>query len=152
MESQTVVVDIVSSPESLPQYATPGSAALDLKACLDRYIHGDAIAIYPGRTEEVPLGIAVSLPSGTCGLVLPRSGLASRYGITLANSVGLVDIDFRGLWKAYLHNQSANTYWVKNGDRIAQLLVVPFLRVEWNPVEQLDETERGEGGFGSTGR
>lgn len=131
----------------IPKYATAGSAACDL--CYA----GDApLVIRAGETVLVPAGIAISMSgSDTVALVYARSGLASRSGIAPANCVGVVDSDYRGEIKVPLHNHSAADFTVGVGDRIAQLMFAPVFRASFEEAEELDETERGEGGFGSTG-
>lgn len=131
----------------LPIRATKDSAGADLFACLD-----EPVVIAPGETVMIPLGIAVQ-PSdpGVAMLIFPRSGLASRYGITLANAVGVVDSDYRGEWMIPLHNISREDFTVTHGMRIAQVVVTPVLFPEIVETTELDGTERGTSGFGSSG-
>ena len=124
----------------IPKRATAESAGLDLSAHLD------------GEAVKIPTGIAIGLETGTVGLVYPRSGLASKYGITLANCVGVIDSDYRGEILVPVTNHSAVPFTIHHGDRIAQLVISPVLLPEVEEAEELDETERGAGGFGSTGR
>lgn len=132
----------------LPRYETPGAAAMDLRACVD-----EPVTLPPGGRALIPTGIAVALPSNGCvGLVFARSGLGVRHGIALANGVGVIDSDYRGEIQVGLVNQSDRPYTVCPGDRIAQFAVLPVLRAALTVTEDLDETARGEGGFGSTGR
>ncbi len=130
----------------LPSYARTGDAALDLTAAEDAEVG-------PGERALVPTGVAVAIPDGFAGLVLPRSGLASRQGLTLANSPGLIDSGYRGEVTCAVVNLDRNTaVRINKGDRIAQLLIVPAPVVEPTWTEQLPPSERGSGGFGSTGR
>lgn len=132
----------------VPYYASAGAAAMDLHACLE-----DAVTIPAGGREIIPTGIAIALPSPAyVALVFARSGLGIKNGIALSNGVGVIDSDYRGEICVGLQNSSAQDYTVHPGDRIAQLAIVPVLQVELERVEHLDETERGAGGFGSTGR
>ena len=131
----------------LPQRATPQSAGADLCACLDA-----PVIIPPDETVMIPLGICCQPSEYECAmLVFPRSGLASRYGITLANAVGVVDADYRGEWFVPLHNISKQEFTVMHGMRIAQLVVVPVLFPEILETANVDTTERGSNGFGSSG-
>lgn len=132
----------------LPRFATPGSAAMDLYACLD----GDVV-LPAGARQLLPTGIAIALPGADyVALICARSGLAARHGITMANGVGVIDSDYRGEIGVGLVNLGDAPYTVQPGDRIAQLMVVPVVQPAVTVVEDLDETERGAGGFGSTGR
>lgn len=132
----------------VPSFATAGSAAMDLRACID----GD-VTIAAGQRAIIPTGIAIALPGADfVALICARSGLASKFGITMANGVGVIDSDYRGELKVALHNASDTDYTIRDGDRIAQLMVLPVVQPTLQLVEELDETERGEGGFGSTGR
>ena len=131
----------------LPAYATAQSAGADLCACLD-----EPLDIPPHETVMIPLGFSMAIPAGWAGLIFARSGLASKRDLAPANKVGVVDADYRGEWWVPLHNHGAQTRTVEPGERIAQLLLVPCMRAVFCEVEQLDETERGAGGFGSTGR
>ena len=131
----------------LPTRATAYSAGADLYACLDT-----PVSILPGETVMIPLGIACQ-PSDPeiVILIFPRSGLASKYGITLANAVGVVDSDYRGEWKIPLHNISQNAFCAEHGMRIAQAVIMPVIFPEILETDQLDQTERGISGFGSSG-
>jgi dUTP pyrophosphatase len=129
----------------LPEYAHPGDAGLDLRA------NADAV-IGPGERAMIPIGLAVAIPEGHAGLVLPRSGLASRQGLTLANAPGLIDAGYRGeIVCAVVNLDPAQPVKIARGDRIAQLVIVPFVPAEPEAVEELPETTRGADGFGSTG-
>ncbi len=132
----------------LPVRGTPGSAGLDLRAVLD-----EPMTLPPGALVSVPTGIAIGLPSpDTVGLVFARSGLAVKHGIGLSNGVGVIDSDYTGEIRVGLINQSAVPYALHPGERIAQLVVMPICRPELVEADTLEETERGAGGFGSTGR
>ena len=130
----------------LPVYATPGAAGLDLFAALDK-----ELILAPGRHAAVPTGIAIALPEGFEAQVRPRSGLALRHGITVLNAPGTVDSDYRGEVTAILINLSSEPFAVARGMKIAQLVVAAHARVEWNETTSLNSTQRGSGGFGSTG-
>jgi len=129
----------------LPEYATPASAGVDLRA-------SDGCVIPPGGRALVPTGLHIALPEGYEAQVRPRSGLALRHGVTLPNSPGTIDADYRGEIGVILMNLGQEPFIVEPGDRIAQMVVAPVARVAWSEAEALDATERGEGGFGSTGR
>lgn len=130
----------------LPAYATSGAAAADLFACVD-----SEIALLPGQRMLIPTGIAVSLPEGTVAIVCARSGLAYKKGITAAGGVGVIDSDYRGEIFFSAVNISSEEYIIHPGERIAQLMLMPVLAMSFIESEELDDTERGEGGFGSTG-
>ena len=130
-----------------PFYASAGAAAMDLHACLD-----EPVTIGPGELVRIPTGIAIALPSPDyVALVFARSGLGVKHGIALSNGVGVIDSDYRGEIRVGLTNLSHVPYTVRPGDRIAQLAVVPVVQARLVPVEDLGETARGTGGFGSTG-
>ena len=129
----------------LPEYATPASAGVDLRA-------SDGCVIPPGGRALVPTGLRIALPEGYEAQVRPRSGLALKHGVTLPNSPGTIDADYRGEIGVILMNLGQEPFVVEPGDRIAQMVVAPVVRVAWSEAEALDATERGEGGFGSTGR
>ncbi|MCR5042506.1 MAG: dUTP diphosphatase [Clostridia bacterium] len=129
----------------LPEYATDGSAGMDLRAL-------DACRIAPGGTGLVRTGIAAEIPEGYVGLVCARSGLASKKGLAPANKVGVIDSDYRGEIMVALHNHSGSEGEIAEGERIAQLLIMPVARCEVTEVAELSDTLRGEGGFGSTGQ
>lgn len=135
------------SNHRLPEYATPGSAGMDLKANID-----EPFVLKPLERQIVPTGLFIALPDGYSADIQPRSGLAAKYGVTVANSPGLCDPDYRGEIKVILINLSNENFVVNPGERIAQLVIRHFEKVEWNEVAKLDETERGEGGFGHTGK
>ena len=131
-----------------PEYATPGSAGLDLRACIDR-----AMTIEPGEAQLVPSGLAVHLKDpGYAALVLPRSGLGHRHGLVLGNLVGLIDSDYQGQIFVSCWNRGSQPFLLNPLERIAQLVVVPVVQVKFNLVDAFAESLRGAGGFGSTGR
>ncbi len=132
----------------LPQFATPGSAAMDLRACLD-----GPVTLQAGARAVIPTGLAMALPSADyVALVFARSGLGIKKGVCLSNGVGVIDSDYRGEIAVGLVNLSDEDYTVQPGDRIAQLMVVPVVQPTVTLAEELDETDRGSGGLGSTGR
>ena len=131
----------------LPAYATPGAAGMDLRACLP----DGPITIEPGAIALIPTGFIVELPSGTEMQIRPRSGIATRFSILIPNSPGTVDEDFRGELKAALMNAGREAFEVKHGDRIAQAVIADVRRPDLIEVDALSESERGAGGFGSTG-
>jgi deoxyuridine 5'-triphosphate nucleotidohydrolase len=132
----------------LPQYATSGSAGLDLRACLDA-----PLELAPGQAELIPTGLAIYLADpGLAAVVLPRSGLGHRHGIVLGNLVGLIDSDYQGELMVSCWNRSQEPFTLKPGERIAQLVVVPVVQVDLEVVKDFDATARGSGGFGHSGR
>ena len=133
----------------LPAYQTAGSAGLDLRAALPE---SDPVVLAPGARALVPTGLAMALPSGFEAQVRPRSGLAVKHGVTILNAPGTIDSDYRGEVRVALVNLSAESFLITRGERIAQLVIAPVTRLEWVPSDMLDETGRGSGGFGSTGR
>jgi hypothetical protein len=134
--------------EHLPHYATPGSAGLDLRACLD-----EAVELPPGGTFLVPTGIAIHLADPAyAAMLLPRSGLGHKNGIVLGNLVGLIDSDYQGELKISLWNRSGETFTIEPMARVAQMVIVPVLQPQFKVVEEFAQSSRGEGGFGSTGR
>ncbi len=132
----------------LPQYATGGSAGLDLRACLDQ-----PLTLEPGRAELIPTGLAIYVENpGLAALILPRSGLGHKHGIVLGNLVGLIDSDYQGQLMVSCWNRGQEPYTVQPGERIAQLVIVPVVQVELQLVEDFTATSRGGGGFGHSGR
>lgn len=132
----------------LPQYATAGSAGLDLRACLEK-----PLELEPGRAELIPTGLAIYLQDpGLAAIVLPRSGLGHRHGIVLGNLVGLIDSDYQGELMVSCWNRGSEPFTLKPGERIAQLVVVPVVQVELEVVANFEATSRGAGGFGHSGR
>ena len=132
----------------LPAYETAHAAGMDLRAAVP---HEAPIVLRPGDREAVPTGLAFALPEGFEGQVRPRSGLAARHGISMVNTPGTIDADYRGEVKVILINHGEEDVTIRRGDRIAQLVIAPVVRAEWREVESLEETARGAGGFGSTG-
>lgn len=134
--------------ENLPKYATPGAAGLDLRACIEYAIH-----IKPGETTLVPTGIAIHLADpGLAAMILPRSGLGHKHGIVLGNLVGLIDSDYQGEIFVSTWNRGHDVFTLNPLDRLAQLVVVPVVQVAFNIVDAFAESQRGAGGFGSTGK
>jgi dUTP pyrophosphatase len=134
--------------EFLPAYATAGSAGLDLRACLDA-----PIAIAPGSTHMIPTGLAIHVGDpGYAAVLLPRSGLGHKHGIVLGNLVGLIDSDYQGELKISVWNRGQQEFLLQPMERLAQMVIVPVLQVELNIVEDFESSERGSGGFGSTGK
>ena len=132
----------------LPAYATAGSAGMDLRACLDV-----PLALAPGRAELIPTGMAIHLDDpGLAAVILPRSGLGHKHGVVLGNLVGLIDSDYQGQLMVSCWNRAADTFIIQPGERIAQLVVVPVVQVALEVVESFDESARGAGGFGHSGR
>ena len=141
-------VEIVNkSKYPVPAYATEKSAGMDLKADID-----EPVTLGPLERAMIPTGLFIALPDGTEAQVRPRSGLAAKHGISVLNAPGTIDADYRGEVKVILVNLSNEPFVVNPGERIAQMVIARYEKVEWNEVESLDETERGAGGFGSTGR
>lgn len=130
----------------LPGYATAESAGMDLRAHLT-----EPMELAPGERCLVPTGLRIALPPGYEAQVRPRSGLALKHGVTVLNSPGTIDADYRGEIGVILINMSQSTFRIENNDRIAQMVVAPYTRVAWEPADSLDATDRGEGGFGHTG-
>ena len=134
--------------ELLPAYATPGSAGLDLRACIDA-----PLVIEPGQTVLVPTGLAIHIGDpGYAAMILPRSGLGHKNGIVLGNLVGLIDSDYQGQLMVSTWNRGGASFTLQPLDRLAQLVIVPVLQVGFNVVEEFASSERGAGGFGSTGK
>ncbi|MBO5207313.1 MAG: dUTP diphosphatase [Clostridia bacterium] len=131
----------------IPTYGTEYSAGADLYN-----MGGEAVSVAPGETVLIHTGLSIEIPEGYCGLIFARSGLATKRGLAPANKVGVVDSDYRGEWMVALHNHSDKTATVEGGERVAQMVVVPYLKAEFELTDELSETERGAGGFGSTGR
>jgi len=132
----------------LPQYATAGSAGLDLRACLEA-----AIDIDPGQTVLVPTGISIYINDPRyCAMILPRSGLGHKHGIVLGNLVGLIDSDYQGQLMVSTWNRGSSTFRLEPMERLAQLVIVPVMQIEWSIVDEFASSDRGEGGFGSTGK
>lgn len=130
----------------MPTYGSTLAAGADLYVCLE-----EPVTIQPGKTVLLPTGISIAVPAGYAGMVFARSGLASKQGLAPANKVGVIDADYRGPVMVALHNHSQEPRTVNHGDRVAQLVIMPVLTPELEEVAELDETQRGAGGFGSTG-
>ena len=136
-----------NSRHALPEYQTPLSAGLDIRANLD-----ESVTLRPLERAMIPTGLVVELPEGYEMQIRPRSGLAAKHGITVLNSPGTIDADYRGEIKVILVNLSNEPFTIESGERIAQMIVARYEQIEWQSVEVLGETERGAGGFGSTGK
>ncbi|WIM06767.1 MAG: dUTP diphosphatase [Candidatus Nitricoxidivorans perseverans] len=133
--------------DGLPHYATPGSAGLDLRACIDA-----PLAIHPGETHLIPTGMAIHLADpGYAAMILPRSGLGHKHGIVLGNLVGLIDSDYQGQLMVSTWNRGQTSFTLNPLDRLAQLVIVPVVQAAFNVVDSFEESRRGESGFGSTG-
>lgn len=141
-----VKIKIVSKSGELPSYATAGSAGADLRA----YIN-EPITLQPGERRLIPTGLFVEIPQGTEAQIRARSGLAIKHGIGLVNGIGTVDSDYRGEWNIPLINWGQKPYTINNGDRIAQVIFAKYEKAEFSLVSEIDETDRGAGGFGHTG-
>lgn len=135
------------SSNELPQYQTEYSAGMDLRANLQ-----NPMVLEPGQWMLVPTGIFIEIPVGYEGQVRPRSGLAAKYGITVLNAPGTIDADYRGEVQVILINHGKLPFEINNGDRIAQLIISPVTQIQWQEHNQLEETQRGQGGFGHTGK
>jgi dUTP pyrophosphatase len=132
----------------LPEYATDGSAGLDLRACID-----DELSIAPGQTELIPTGIAIHIGDPTlAAVILPRSGLGHKHGIVLGNLVGLIDSDYQGQLFISTWNRGQQSFQLRPGERLAQLVFVPVVQAGFEIVDEFDQSDRGEGGFGHSGR
>ena len=145
-KGEKLVIKIVSKSGELPTYATEGSAGADLRAYLD-----EPIKLMPGERRLVPTGLFVEIPPGFEAQIRARSGLAIKHGIGLVNGIGTVDSDYRGEWNIPMINWGQEPYTINNGDRIAQAVFARCERAEFQLASEIDETERGEGGFGHTG-
>lgn len=140
-------IKLLSEKAKAPYFATAGAAALDLHACVEA-----PVVIPAGGRAMIPTGLAVAIPAGYVGILAVRSSMGVKKGISLSNGIGVIDSDYRGPLGVGLHNTTAEPYTVVPDDRVAQLMIVPVLQPEIEIVEELPETERGAGGFGSTGR
>lgn len=148
MQNKTVKYKLLDPRAKAPAYATPGAAAADLCALLDQ-----PLTLAPLERVMIPTGLAIELPGPDCvALLYARSGLAIKHGLTLPNCVGVIDSDYRGEIKVGLINQGPTPYTVQPGERIAQLCIAPVWQAEFAPADDLTRTERGAGGFGSTGK
>ncbi len=135
------------SANELPRYQTEYSAGMDLRANLQK-----PIVIEPGQWSMIPTGLFLEIPVGYEGQVRPRSGLAVKYGITVLNAPGTIDADYRGEVQVILINHGKEPFAINNGDRIAQLIIAPVIQIQWQEHDQLEDTHRGHGGFGHTGK
>ncbi len=134
--------------EQMPAYATPGSAGLDLRACI-----AEPVTIEPGSTHLIPTGLAIHIADpGYAAMILPRSGMGHKHGIVLGNLVGLIDSDYQGQLMVSTWNRGSTAFVLNPMERLAQLVIVPVMQVGFDVVEEFDSSERGEGGFGSTGK
>ena len=132
----------------LPHYATEGSAGMDLRACID-----ESLTVQPGETHLIPTGLAIHIANPAyAATILPRSGLGHKHGIVLGNLVGLIDSDYQGQLFISCWNRGDTAFTIEEGDRIAQLVIIPVVQVTLNQVDSFDETDRGEGGFGHSGK
>ena len=132
----------------LPAYATPGSAGMDLRACIN-----EALVLEPGQTKLLPTGMAIHVADpGLCAMLLPRSGLGHKHGVVLGNLVGLIDSDYQGQLMVSCWNRGNSSFTIEPGERIAQMVLVPVVQAEFKVVEEFNESERGAGGFGHSGR
>ena len=132
----------------LPAYATPGSAGMDLRACIN-----EALVLEPGQTKLLPTGMAIHVADpGLCAMLLPRSGLGHKHGVVLGNLVGLIDSDYQGQLMVSCWNRGNSSFTIEPGERIAQMVLIPVVQAEFKVVEEFNESERGAGGFGHSGR
>jgi dUTP pyrophosphatase len=148
MESIKVPIKRIKTDRAvlLPQYMTEGASGMDLFACID-----SDVILQPGERRLIPTGVAVAIPEGFEGQVRPRSGLAVRHGIGIVNSPGTIDSDYRGEIAVLLINWGGNSFTVRDGDRIAQMIICRISRATWQEIDELPETQRQGGGFGHTG-
>lgn len=147
MQKRKINIKKLDERALIPTYGSEHSAGADLYACME-----EELTLLPGETKLVHTGIAMEIPEGYAGLICARSGLASKRGLAPANKVGVVDSDYRGEFMVALHNHSRDAQTVAPGERIAQLVITPVLQAAFCDTEALDDTARGSGGFGSTGR
>lgn len=144
----TIVDPRIGDTIALPEYASEGSAGLDLRACVEQ-----TLTLQPGATELLPTGLCIHIANpGYAGLILPRSGLGHKHGIVLGNLVGLIDSDYQGQLFVSCWNRGSEPFDIEVGTRIAQLVIVPVAQVSFNRVDSFDSSARGDGGFGSTGK
>jgi dUTP pyrophosphatase len=142
-----IIIRVTSKSGNVPVYQTEGSAGADLKACLD-----EPITLMPGERRLIPTGLKIELPDGVEAQIRARSGLSIKHGITMINGVGTVDSDYRGEWNVPMVNLGSEPYTIYDGDRIAQAVFTRYERAEFVTVDSVNDTERGGGGFGSTGK
>ena len=144
---ESIRVKLLKDGAKLPAYGSAEAAGADLYACLEQ-----AVTIAPGETAFLPTGIALEVPKGCAGLVYARSGMACKRGLAPANKVGVIDSDYRGEITVVLHNHGTVSQTIENGERIAQFIITPVLQPAYEIADLLDDTLRGTGGFGSTGK
>ncbi len=143
-----ILSSLIGNAVPLPEYSTDGSAGLDLRACLE-----NQLCLNPGHTELIPTGIAIYLEDPQyAALILPRSGLGHKHGVVLGNLVGLIDSDYQGELMISCWNRGDTEFTIQQGDRIAQLIIVPVVQTSFNIVDEFTQTDRGSGGFGSSGQ
>lgn len=147
MKKKRVNIKLLREGAKIPTQGSSGAAGRDLYANLYDLV----VEIRPNETVAIPTGLAMAIPEGWVGLVFIRSGMAMKKGLCLANGVGVIDSDYRGEWQLLIHNNSPKTQFINNGDKIAQVVFVKYRDVVFFPVKELDDTGRGDGGFGSTG-
>lgn len=144
---ESIAVKLLREGAVLPTYGSTEAAGADLYACLDA-----EVVIEPGKTAFIPTGVAMAVPKGCAGLIYARSGMACKRDLAPANKVGVIDSDYRGEIMVALHNHGSRTQTIAHGDRIAQMIITPVLTPDYAWAENLEDTNRGEGGFGSTGK
>jgi len=142
-----MIIRIKTRSGILPAYETHGSAGMDLRADIS-----ESIVLHPGQRQLIPTGLFIELPAGFEAQIRPRSGLAIKHGIGMVNGVGTIDSDYRGEIKIPIINWGTEDFKIQNGDRIAQMIVARYERIEWETADELKETARGTGGFGHTGK
>lgn len=147
MKMHKLFIKLFHPNAKIPTKGTAESAGRDLYACLN----GNTVMIQPHKTFVVSLGFAMAMPKGWVGLIFPRSSLSLLKGLRLANGVGVIDSDYRGEWRLLIYNDTNTTQIIEDGEKIAQVIFIKYKDVVFYPVKELDDTERGEGGFGSTG-
>ena len=143
-----IKVKKLNAAAKMPTSGSEKAAGYDLYACLD----AESVTIHPHTTEKIGTGLAIAVPDGYFGAIFARSGLATKQGLRPANCVGVCDSDYRGEYIIAIHNDTDQPRIIENGDRIAQLVIMPYLSVSFSEVDELSETARGDGGFGSTGK
>lgn len=143
---EKVAVKLLKKGAKIPTYGSQWAGGADLYACLD-----ETVTLKPGETKLIPIGIAMEIPVGYVGLVFARSGLATKRDLAPANKVGVIDADYRGEFFVPIHNHGQKEQTIEHGERIAQMIITPFLTAQFFEAEELSETPRGEKGFGSTG-
>lgn len=146
MKEETIEIKILSDKATVPTYGSIDAAGADLYACIE-----NNETIMPHETKLIKTGIAIAIPKGLVGLIFARSGLASKRGLAPANKVGVIDADYRGEIMVALHNHTNVEQTIESGERIAQIAFIPYIKGNFNVVDELEETVRGTGGFGSTG-